>query len=121
LSIPIPLHKSKNQKEVELYQQAKAQEPDSKIEVVRPIISFMDCLQEFAAVETIDHFYSSATKMKGIGLKRSQLATFPPYLMIQTRRFTLGDDMAPKKLDVLLDVPDVLDINFLRASGLQPG
>lgn len=41
--------------------------------------------------------------------------------MIQLKKFTLGDDWVPKKLDVAIDVPDILDLEDLRGRGLQPG
>ncbi|GCC22776.1 hypothetical protein chiPu_0001166 [Chiloscyllium punctatum] len=37
------------------------------------------------------------------------------------RKFTFGVDWVPKKLDVSIDMPDLLDISHLRATGLQPG
>ncbi|KAK2496029.1 hypothetical protein MC885_009232 [Smutsia gigantea] len=37
------------------------------------------------------------------------------------KKFTFGLDWVPKKFDVSVDMPDLLDINHLRARGLQPG
>jgi len=37
------------------------------------------------------------------------------------KKFTLGDDWQPKKLDIELKVPDVLDIEALRGRGKLPG
>jgi ubiquitin carboxyl-terminal hydrolase 5/13 len=37
------------------------------------------------------------------------------------RRFTVGDDWVPKKLDVDVHVPDVLDLEWMRSSGQKPG
>lgn len=50
-----------------------------------------------------------------------RFANFPDYLVICMRRFTIGDDWRPKKLDVFLEVPDELDLESLRGKGLQPG
>jgi len=124
LSLPVPLESASNQNEVKAYQAAIKnldQSEKNKIEVVRPKISLESCLQAFASEELIDDFYSSETKMKGHAIKRTRLGTFPPYLMIQIRKFTLGDDWVPKKLDVSLEIPDYLDINWIRGKGLQPG
>jgi ubiquitin carboxyl-terminal hydrolase 5/13 len=40
--------------------------------------------------------------------------------MVQIQKFALGDDWVPKKLDISLDVPQILDLEHLRSSGLQP-
>ena len=37
------------------------------------------------------------------------------------RRFYLADDWTAKKLEVLVDIPDKLQLEHLRARGLQPG
>jgi len=41
--------------------------------------------------------------------------------MIQLKKFTLREDWVPIKLDVSIEMPDVIDISMLRGSGLQPG
>ena len=49
------------------------------------------------------------------------MKTFPEYLMVHIKKFALGDDWVPKKLDISLDVPELLDLEHLRSHGLQPG
>ena len=41
--------------------------------------------------------------------------------MVHIKKFALGDDWVPKKLDISLDVPEVLDLEHLRSHGFQPG
>lgn len=48
------------------------------------------------------------------------MATFPDYLLIQLKKFTLREDWVPIKLDVAVQMPDVLDLSSLRATGPQP-
>ena len=36
-------------------------------------------------------------------------------------RFYLADDWTARKLEVLVDIPDKLQLEHLRARGLQPG
>ena len=36
-------------------------------------------------------------------------------------RYYTGEGWVPKKLDVLVEAPDSLDLEHLRAKGLQPG
>lgn len=52
--------------------------------------------------------------------RRTRLKTFPDYLVIHMKKFTLAADWTPKKLDISLEVPDILDINELRATGRLP-
>ncbi|CAN6884921.1 unnamed protein product [Brassica oleracea] len=37
------------------------------------------------------------------------------------RKFVMDAGWVPKKLDVYIDVPDVIDISHMRSKGLQPG
>uniref|UniRef100_A0A023GGQ2 Putative ubiquitin-specific protease ubp14 n=1 Tax=Amblyomma triste TaxID=251400 RepID=A0A023GGQ2_AMBTT len=41
--------------------------------------------------------------------------------MVQLKKFALGKNWIPKKLDVEMMMPQELDLTFLRGSGLQPG
>ena len=52
--------------------------------------------------------------------RTTKLATFPDYLLIHLKKFTVREDWTAVKLDVALDMPDYLDLNFLRGHGLQP-
>jgi ubiquitin carboxyl-terminal hydrolase 5/13 len=108
--------------QVEEYQAKKAAvEAEGKKlkpgDIVRPEINLVDCLNLFAQTETIDDFYSSATKSKGLAYKSSRLATFPDFLFIQARKFELGPDWSPIKVDISLRVPDELDMGKFRGSG----
>ena len=40
---------------------------------------------------------------------------------MQSCRYYLAKDWTPKKLEVLVDVPDHLSLEHLRGQGLQPG
>ena len=41
---------------------------------------------------------------KNFNCRTTRLATFPDYLMVQIKKFTLGDDWVPKKLGKILSV-----------------
>lgn len=49
------------------------------------------------------------------------MATFPDYLLVQLKKFTLREDWVPIKLDVAVEIPDILDLSPLRGEGPQPG
>eukprot|EP01118_Nematostelium_gracile_P005226 TRINITY_DN1635_c0_g1_i1.p1 TRINITY_DN1635_c0_g1~~TRINITY_DN1635_c0_g1_i1.p1 ORF type:complete len:838 (-),score=281.18 TRINITY_DN1635_c0_g1_i1:110-2623(-) len=141
LSLPIPLEKASNKEAVKIFEEEQqkqkeefenkkkeaekqglpAPKPDDKrVEPVRPHISFMDCVKAFAESEAISGFYSTAINERTTGIRTNRLASFPKYLIVQMRKFTIGADWLPKKLDVFLDVPDQIDLEFIRGHGKQP-
>lgn len=126
LPLPIALDKVLNQSEVTAYQEKKKQlEAEGKQidpnDIVRPKVSLADCFDAFIAPEVIEDFYSTAIQGKTSAIKTSKLKSFPDFLFIQIKKFALGDDWQPKKLDVSLQVDDIIDLTRLRSSGLQPG
>lgn len=125
MALPIPLDKATNLKEYQEFEEKRklleiAGERPKDDEIVRAAVPLDACIAAFAEPETIDDFYSTAISDKTIAKKTTRLKTFPDYLMIQLKKFALGDDWVPKKLDVCIDVPDVIDLAHLRGKGLQP-
>ncbi|KFK39379.1 hypothetical protein AALP_AA3G237200 [Arabis alpina] len=126
LSLNIPLHEATNKAELEAFNIQKAgkgpEENDmSTDEVVRPRVPLEACLATFASPEQIHDFYSSALKGKTTAIKTTGLTSFPDYLVLHMRKFVMEEGWVPKKLDVYIDVPDVIDISHMRSKGLQPG
>ena len=50
-----------------------------------------------------------------------RFASFPQYLLVQMRRYYHGPDWTPRKMEVLVEVPERLSLEGLRGHGLQPG
>lgn len=127
LSLGIPLHKAKNKKEVEDFEKLKSEKGDAKgkesstEEIVRPRVSLNDCLECFSAPEEVHDFYSTALKSRTTAIKTVGLTSFPDYLVLHMRKFVLEAGWVPKKLDVYIDVPEIIDISNMRSKGLQPG
>ncbi|XP_029835830.1 ubiquitin carboxyl-terminal hydrolase 5 isoform X1 [Ixodes scapularis] len=126
LPLPIPLQTAINKTEVDAFemQRAELQKKGERVDpgsVVRSQISLSACLEAFAGNELVDDFYSSAVNKKVTAQKTTRLQTFPDYLMIQLKKFAIGEDWVPRKLDVSVTMPLELDLNFLRGHGLQPG
>uniref|UniRef100_H2ZM55 Ubiquitin carboxyl-terminal hydrolase n=1 Tax=Ciona savignyi TaxID=51511 RepID=H2ZM55_CIOSA len=123
LALPIPLEAATNKAAVEEYQavvEANKKDVNVKIgQIVRPVVPFTACIDSFAQDELIQDFWSSAVKEKAEAKKRTRFVTFPDHLVVQMKKFTIGDDWTPKKLDVSVEMPDNLNLNELRASGLQ--
>ncbi len=129
LSLPIALDSATNKGLVEEYEErknkrqklatngAKAEEEDP----VKLIIPFKACVDSFSAEEQIDDFKSPVTQEKGIALKRCRFRTFPEYLVIQLRKYTYDQQtLNPKKLDVIVPMPEELDLEYLRSTGPSP-
>ncbi|KAI3702917.1 hypothetical protein L6452_28671 [Arctium lappa] len=126
LSLTIPLEKATNKKELEEFHKLKAQkEADGKEissdEIVRPRVPLSDCLNIFSAPEELQGFYSTALNAKTTAIKTAGLTSFPDYLVLHMRKFVMEAGWVPKKLDVYIDVDDIIDISHMRSKGLQPG
>ena len=85
------------------------------------MVPFDACLARFAADETVEDWFSTATGAKGAATRRSRFATFPEVLPVQVRRYYVASDWTPKKLDALVPMPETIDLGALRGVGLQPG
>lgn len=123
MPLTIPLEKATNLDEVKEYLEKKGKEvkgaPNNDKDVVRHKVPLQACLERFFADEIIDQFYSAAIKGITTAKKTSRLVNMPDYLMMHLRKFTLGDDWVPKKLDVAVQMPDELDLSNWRATGKQ--
>ncbi|XP_033328036.2 ubiquitin specific protease 5 [Megalopta genalis] len=125
LPLPIPVESAINKEEVAAYEalkleaETKGQKLDSNT-LVRPRIKLSSCLQAIIRPETVEQFYSSALNEKTTALKTTRLATFPDYLLIHLKKFTVKEDWTPVKLDVAVEMPDTLNLSSLRGNGLQP-
>ncbi len=53
--------------------------------------------------------------------RRVRLSSFPPYLMVQLRRYYVDTNWTPKKLEAFVEVPERLSLQALRGRGAQPG
>ena len=53
--------------------------------------------------------------------RTTRLSSFPEFLWIQLRKFTLAEDWTPKKLDVAVEMPANLDLAWMKSSGPQSG
>ncbi|XP_034035786.1 ubiquitin carboxyl-terminal hydrolase 13 isoform X1 [Thalassophryne amazonica] len=124
IQLPAPFEAATNREELLAYE-AKRKDAEENMraapEPVRARIPFTACLQAFTEPENVPDFWSSALQAKSAGVKTSRFSSFPEYLVVQIKKFTFGVDWVPKKLDLAIDVPDFLDLNRLRATGLQAG
>jgi ubiquitin carboxyl-terminal hydrolase 5/13 len=126
LSLAIPVEAATNKQLVDEYEvrKQKKQKLQGKAPEDEPVklhVPFQACVEQFAAPEVVTDFLSSATLSKGTAQKRSRLRSFPKYLMVHLRKYYLAEDWTPKKLDVSVPVPEKLDLEALRGSGMADG
>eukprot|EP00727_Mastigamoeba_balamuthi_P009626 m51a1_g5286 putative ubiquitin carboxyl-terminal hydrolase 5 isoform x2 (815) ;mRNA; f:193959-197068 len=101
VTLPIPVERASNVAE---------REP------VRPVVPLAACVEALLAEETIEGF-ASPVGQRTTATKRTRMASFPQLLAVQMRRYVVGADYQPRKLDALVEMPDVLDLEALRAPG----
>ncbi|KAA8526881.1 hypothetical protein F0562_008890 [Nyssa sinensis] len=123
LSLSIPLHKAMSKEDA--FYKLKAEKglegkEVSANEIERPMVHLSDCLGTFSAQEEVHDFYSTALNAKTTAIKTAGLTSFPDYLVLHMRKFVMEEGWVPKKLDVYIDVPDIIDISAMRSKGLQP-
>ncbi|ESR65257.1 ubiquitin carboxyl-terminal hydrolase 14 [Citrus sinensis] len=126
LSLGIPLDEATNKEELAAFQKLKMERISegkdvTNEEIVRPRVPLEACLSTFSAPEELPDFYSTALKAKTTATKSAGLTSFPDYLVLHMRKFVMEAGWVPKKLDVYIDVPDIIDISHMRSKGLQPG
>ncbi|KAF0916131.1 hypothetical protein E2562_000733 [Oryza meyeriana var. granulata] len=126
LSLSIPLHEATNKEQLEAFHEKKAAmdldgKEVSNEEIVRPRVPLEACLASFSGAEEVPDFYSTALNSKTTAIKTAGFKTFPDYLVLQMRKFVMEAGWVPKKLDVYIDVPDIIDISHMRSKGIQPG
>jgi ubiquitin carboxyl-terminal hydrolase 5/13 len=121
LSLPVPLEKASNYAEYSAYVAKKKNNntSDKTAEAepeVRPRLHLQDCLNAFFAPELITDFLSPINNTRGNAAKQARMETYPPYLVLQLRKFYF-ENWSPKKMDVFIDVPDQFDLTEVRAKG----
>ncbi|XP_075977688.1 ubiquitin specific protease 5 [Anticarsia gemmatalis] len=125
LPLPVPVSAAVNRDQLRDYEERRKQAEASgqrldPSQLVRPLIPFQACLESFMKEESVEQFFSSAVNKKVTAHKITRLATFPDYLLIQLKKFTIKEDWTPAKLDVAVDMPWEVDLSCLRGRGLQP-
>ncbi|XP_071446466.1 ubiquitin carboxyl-terminal hydrolase 5 [Hetaerina americana] len=128
LPLPIPLEAAINKEEVAAYEESQKRDKEEGLTaanrsepkpIVRPRIKLEACLDTFSRSETVD-FYSTAVNQNTSATKTTRLASFPDYLLLHLKKFTLRENWTSVKLDVAVEMPDEIDLASLAALGPQP-
>ncbi|CAF3373949.1 unnamed protein product [Rotaria sp. Silwood1] len=122
----IPLDAAKNMHEVLHYNKTKEDmekkgHKTNDLPIVRPIVPLTQAIARWAEPEIIEDFKINRNLPKATIRRTQRFLTFPDYLLIQLKKYTFNDDWTPRKIDVSMEIPDDIDINSLRATGLQIG
>ncbi len=92
---------------------------------VRANIPFESALASAMAEEVIPDWHSPVTKANTGCTRGIKFSAFPRYLVLTVNKFYQAADWSPKKRDVNMWLPDVLDLTPYAATGgaggLQPG
>ncbi|ERE87697.1 ubiquitin carboxyl-terminal hydrolase 5 isoform 2 [Cricetulus griseus] len=106
------------------YEEKKHHAEEEKVplpELVWAQVPFISCLEAYGGPEQVEDFWSTSLQAKSAAIKTTRFASFPDYLVIQIKKFTIGFEWVPKKLYVYIEMPEELDISQFRGTGLQPG
>ncbi|XP_074593148.1 ubiquitin specific protease 5 [Brevipalpus obovatus] len=120
LPLQVPLHKAINKEQVEEYEK-KAASSSEKIDPVKSIVPLEACFDSLIEPEIIDDYFSTTLNQKTTASKLTKLKTFPDFLFLHIKKFTFDSNWQEKKLDISLQVPEILDLSKLRGKGPQPG
>ena len=88
---------------------------DAEIEANRPKTTLDACLKKWAESDFIDGVTCQGCHQKSAYAQTTHLTTFPDVIpIVVAREYFCRRTFQAKKLDVLVDVPDELDLEFLR-------
>lgn len=101
---------------------APAETKKDEKEVVLPRVPFSACMEAWASEERIDDWRSPEDGTLSYAKKTQRFRVPPPVLVVEVQRDVVQPpDWVPKKLDVCVDMPDVIDLApYISRGGLQP-
>jgi ubiquitin carboxyl-terminal hydrolase 5/13 len=107
----------KTEKKDEDKQQPRESKRQKSVEAVVPTISFQTCLDVFHEQSTIDDYnWPHLNNQSFKASVQTGLENFPKYLFVQLLRYELGPNWIPVKIEVNVDVPEYIDLSFLKMS-----
>ncbi|CAD2218619.1 Variant UBP zinc finger/Zn-finger in ubiquitin-hydrolases and other protein/Ubiquitin carboxyl-terminal hydrolase/UBA/TS-N domain containing protein, putative [Angomonas deanei] len=87
----------------------------------RPRFSLEACLQYFCADNEVECKCASCGQ-PSVYRQSSRIASFPDTIVLSIRRAYFDPrDLTTKKMDVYVDVPEMIDLSAYKATGLAPG
>ena len=87
-----------------------------------PTVSLKACIDHWASPTTVDGMrWPHLDNAIHSAIKQNRFGTFPPYLFVMLQRYKLDSNWVPEKIDINVDVPDELNLNYLRCCGPKNG
>lgn len=139
LGLNIPLEDAVNRDELEAYKERELKRQKlaeegadayigeetqaaatEKEDPVIPQVPFQACLAQLGRESIMEDYFSAALGKKVQASHSVRLATMPPLLVVQMRRYFVDTDWTPKKMNVLVEVPETLSLEAFRSAGPQP-
>jgi len=125
LKLKVDLAKATNLADVEEQREVKRQKmeaeskkPEKEEEKIIPNVPFEACL-EGSLSEDLDLWYSPVSLKKSGAMKTTRMKTFPKYLLLQVARYYYDEKYTPQKMEVVVNVPEKLNLEKYKAKGLQ--
>lgn len=87
------------------------------------VVPFTACLETYFTAESVVFRHPSrpVSSPAGTATRSTRFRTFPNYLWVKLHRYFVDSDWRQKKIDALVDVPDVLDLRRFRGIGPVAG
>jgi ubiquitin carboxyl-terminal hydrolase 5/13 len=122
ITLPIVEEEAVNRAEWAEYEAAKERDGDKcELPPVRLLVPFKACLDVWAAESVVSDLVSGATGKAEPHSRTVRFASFPTYLKLQMRRYTVTEAWTPRKITASVPVPEELDLSSLRSTGLREG
>jgi len=121
LSLFVPMDKTINEREVKAFEELKEKyKEENKVpevsEIVLPKVPFSELLTTFIETQIVENFKNPLLDDQRVEAHKSaSIKKFPKYLFVHIKRFTITDDWRPAKLEVAVDMPDLIDLSVIRA------
>jgi ubiquitin carboxyl-terminal hydrolase 5/13 len=100
----------------------KKQKQEDRDEKQVPTLAFQHCVDTWAAETVLDDYrWPHLQNTVHPAMTKTRFKNFPRYLWVQIRRYKIGSDWQPVKLEVNLDIPEMIDLNKYKTKGPQDG
>ncbi|KAL3934083.1 MAG: hypothetical protein SGARI_003543, partial [Bacillariaceae sp.] len=120
-SLGLPMDKAVVLPKPEEPEQKKQKQEDGEEKQV-PTLAFQHCLDAWAAETVLDDYrWPHLQNSVQPAMTKSRFKNFPRYLWVQIRRYEIGPDWQPKKIEVNLDIPESIDLSEYKTKGPQDG
>ncbi|KAG7354584.1 DUF819 domain containing protein [Nitzschia inconspicua] len=121
-SLALPMEKAVVTPVLEEPEQKKQKQEEDGDENQVPTLTFQQCVDSWAEETLLDDYrWPHLNDSVHPGMTKTRFKSFPRYLWLQVRRYKIGPDWQPVKIEVNLDIPESIDLSDYKATGPQQG